>query len=235
MKVFLVIFLAVLCISNCKDTSANQNANKLNSALSLIGPYLQKVYDLKYSSAKQNSSIFGYEQNLGKLWQNEVTCTTCSTTVNSIGTILSYNIFEYATERVIIFFCSFSIRYEVCDGTVREMADSVWQGLTNYLLRADFMCARAFGFCSKPHFKYLDNQEYIARILSDKPDFIKNNDYVDKQYEAIRNDTKPRKTLKFMHVTDIHVDLEYAEGYDADCGEPICCRKQNGLPKDPKN
>ena len=235
MKVLFVVLVAILCMARSKSIADTFIDNNLKSVLSNIGPVLQKVYDLKYSSAKAGTSILGLEQNLGILWQNDLTCATCSATINSIGSLLSLSVFEYATERIIVYFCSYSIRYEVCDGTIREMGDSVWSGLTGHILRSDFVCARAFGFCSKPKFKYLDNDAYIARVLKDKPDFIKNNDYVDKQYEMIRNDTKPRKTIKVMHATDIHVDLEYTEGYDADCGEPICCRKENGFPKDPKN
>ncbi|KAL3206823.1 hypothetical protein MRX96_010605 [Rhipicephalus microplus] len=34
--------------------------------------------------------------------------------------------------------------------------------------------------------------------------------------------------LRFLHVTDTHVDMRYAEGSRADCPEPLCCRQDNG-------
>ena len=36
---------------------------------------------------------------------------------------------------------------------------------------------------------------------------------------------------KVLHLTDIHLDLEYKEGARARCGEPMCCRANNGIPK----
>ncbi|XP_049514206.1 sphingomyelin phosphodiesterase [Dermacentor silvarum] len=34
--------------------------------------------------------------------------------------------------------------------------------------------------------------------------------------------------LRFLHITDTHVDLRYSEGSRADCPEPLCCREENG-------
>ena len=31
-------------------------------------------------------------------------------------------------------------------------------------------------------------------------------------------------TLRVLHLTDIHLDLQYAKGAKVDCGEPLCCR-----------
>lgn len=115
------------------------------------------------------------------------------------------------------------------------MTPSVWTTMTHDLLRSEYSCSRMLGFCSSPNYKYLPSSDYISRVLSDKPEFLSSNDYVDKQYEAIRNDPKKRKTIKVLHMTDIHVDLEYAEGYNAKCNEPICCRVNNGIPSDPSH
>lgn len=39
--------------------------------------------------------------------------------------------------------------------------------------------------------------------------------------------------LKIIHVTDIHFDENYVEGNNANCIDPICCRRNNGLPTNP--
>lgn len=39
--------------------------------------------------------------------------------------------------------------------------------------------------------------------------------------------------LKVLHLTDVHVDPQYAPGGNADCDEPVCCRKSQGEPKEP--
>ncbi|XP_064596702.1 sphingomyelin phosphodiesterase-like [Liolophura sinensis] len=37
--------------------------------------------------------------------------------------------------------------------------------------------------------------------------------------------------IRILQITDIHLDLEYGEGLNTNCGEPICCRTGNGPPK----
>ena len=34
--------------------------------------------------------------------------------------------------------------------------------------------------------------------------------------------------LKVLHLSDTHIDPFYAEGADAVCGEPLCCRQTSG-------
>lgn len=36
-------------------------------------------------------------------------------------------------------------------------------------------------------------------------------------------------------MSDLHVDFDYQEGMSNDCGKPLCCRSDSGLPEDPKN
>ena len=49
---------------------------------------------------------------------------------------------------------------------------------------------------------------------------------------AITNE--PRKTFKALHLADVHMDLLYYEGSNWNCDEVICCRKDNGIPKNPE-
>ena len=32
-------------------------------------------------------------------------------------------------------------------------------------------------------------------------------------------------------ISDLHVDFDYTEGMSNDCGMPLCCRSDSGLPK----
>ena len=59
----------------------------------------------------------------------------------------------------------------------------------------------------------------IARIVKDKQE---------KEWEA----PSGRKTLKVMHVSDIHIDLYYATGSPSNCNTPVCCRT-NATPHEP--
>ena len=36
--------------------------------------------------------------------------------------------------------------------------------------------------------------------------------------------------IKILHLSDIHIDLEYTEGLNANCEDPLCCRPPNSPP-----
>ena len=40
--------------------------------------------------------------------------------------------------------------------------------------------------------------------------------------------TLPGKRLKVLQLSDTHWDPFYAEGSNAECGEPMCCRETSG-------
>lgn len=41
--------------------------------------------------------------------------------------------------------------------------------------------------------------------------------------------------LRVLHLSDVHLDPYYQEGYRADCGEPLCCRVSSGLPSNSRD
>ncbi|CAJ0567409.1 unnamed protein product, partial [Mesorhabditis spiculigera] len=45
-----------------------------------------------------------------------------------------------------------------------------------------------------------------------------------KPYQPLPAPTAGKPKLNVLHLTDIHVDMYYEEGSEADCGEPLCCR-----------
>lgn len=91
------------------------------------------------------------------------------------------------------------------------------------------------GVCSSPVYKTLRVEDFVERVLSDKPDIIKNNDFHDKLYDQIKADKSQRKTVKVLHLSDPHPDFEYFEGANANCGKPVCCRIDDGLPSRPED
>jgi len=125
------------------------------------------------------------------------------------------------------------MNYTVCKGFLKPTGDIVLPQITEHLMKPDFLCSRILGFCSNPSWSVIDSSADINRILSDKPEFLKGNDYVNKQYEKL--DKKSKDAINALHITDIHVDLNYTEGMNANCGDPICCRQANGYPKNQKD
>jgi len=47
------------------------------------------------------------------------------------------------------------------------------------------MCQVKIPLCQKTDFKELYLEDYVERVLSDKPHFLKNDDFVDNLYEEI--------------------------------------------------
>ena len=37
-------------------------------------------------------------------------------------------------------------------------------------------------------------------------------------------------TMNVLHISDLHWDRMYMEGTNAECGEPLCCRSNDGPP-----
>lgn len=69
-------------------------------------------------------------------------------------------------------------------------------------------------------------------ILSTKPDYLKNDDFVDNLYEEIKQagGIESRKTITAVHISDLHMDMLYKEGTNADCEGYLCCREEVGYP-----
>lgn len=65
--------------------------------------------------------------------------------------------------------------------------------------------------------------DYVKEILADKPEFLKNDDFIDNLYKYIEeNETNP-PTYKIMQISDWHVDFRYKEGANRNCKDEICC------------
>lgn len=92
------------------------------------------------------------------------------------------------------------------------------------------MCNEILGLCKNPHIEELPVEKVAANILSTKPDFLKNDDFINNLYAQIASDTNPREVIKTVHISDIHMDKKYLEGALVKCGSYLCCRAEMGMP-----
>jgi hypothetical protein len=99
-------------------------------------------------------------------------------------------------------------------------------------LQSDYMCTNVLGQCASTdsHYQTLDPEDYVTKMLADKPAFLANDDFIDNLYKEIANDPKQRPTMKFVHFTDIHMDLLYRVGASKVCDDVNCCRASDGFP-----
>lgn len=108
--------------------------------------------------------------------------------------------------------------FKVEDGELD--ADIVADSLSQLILTPDYFCGKIVKLCDDgPQYDDITDDEAIAAILKDKPKELESNDFIDKLHYFIRTTPTfaPRKTLKFAHIADAHLDLWYDEGAIADC------------------
>lgn len=76
----------------------------------------------------------------------------------------------------------------------------------------------------------IDLEQTVNNILATKPEEIRNDDYVQNMYEEMAKSGGDRKTLRALHLSDVHIDFQYKEGALSNCKEYLCCRADAGFP-----
>ncbi|CDW86227.1 ser thr protein phosphatase family protein [Stylonychia lemnae] len=131
--------------------------------------------------------------------------------------------------------CGHFTNYDVysCRGIIEYFSKSVVDQLFKYPLSPAYICMSEFlPFCKFKELAPLSGTKYQYKMLQDKPEIIKNDDYLNNLYDKV-NGNKKRPTIKFVQLTDLHIDLDYVAGSNAKCGSMLCCRAMFGFPKDP--
>lgn len=100
--------------------------------------------------------------------------------------------------------------HNVCKGAVSEMVDSIFNSLWRHFTDPHSVCHK-MKICPK-EYVFRDLKTDIANILKGKP--------TGKEWEPATN----RKSLKVLHISDLHPDLYYTAGAPSKCSEPVCCR-----------
>jgi len=121
----------------------------------------------------------------------------------------------------------------VCHGAVTEMGDIILPVLAESVFSPDYFCGELLGYCSDSYYVFYA-EDWVNQLLKTKPAYLADNNYVNNLYDEIAKNPSGRKTLKAVHISDPHVDYQYAVGSDSQCGGFLCCRASNGFPSDPK-
>lgn len=98
---------------------------------------------------------------------------------------------------------------EVCEGAVNLYAESLIDGLITRYVSPAYICTE-LKIC-QPHYRLANHTEFAENLL--------------KEERIYHKDSEIESSLKrISHVSDIHLDLNYTEGVNGDCNEPLCCR-----------
>jgi len=97
----------------------------------------------------------------------------------------------------------------------------------------NYFCEVELGVCKPNKYEVLSTEDYTTRVLSDKPDFIKDNNYINSLYDDMQKDKeagRDRETMLMYQFSDLHWNLNYEEGTNTDCGAIVCCTAQGPSP-----
>ena len=151
---------------------------------------------------------------------DEFRCKTCRTVLEAAN--------EQVTSDAVIASLKVLLKsFKLEDGELNAL--TVAESLQQLILTPDYFCGKIVKMCDDgPQYVEITDEEAIREILNRKG--MKKNtplDVIDKLYYDIENipTFAPRKTLRFAHIADAHLDLWYEEGAIADCQSQYCCRK----------
>ena len=100
-----------------------------------------------------------------------------------MNSVLTSQAVQGGLEDFAVFICQFGMHKDVCQGAVHTMISTIMNELPEFLTAPKYFCGRVVGACANPY-KVLDPQDFIDRVLSEKPDKIKDNNFIDNLYQC---------------------------------------------------
>lgn len=93
--------------------------------------------------------------------------------------------------------CELLLSEETCWGYIETSAAPIIQTTTGFLLSPSYFCEDVFSTCNKKSYEKLDANDFIRNILSDKPQYLQGDDYINDLYNMVRTKNNS-KTLKMV-------------------------------------
>lgn len=114
--------------------------------------------------------------------------------------------------------CKYVVDESICKGVTEEFGVVLIESLLNKVFNPINFC-NLHDYCTDYTEQRLSIKDFAKRVLKDKP------------VPHIKEPTN-WSNYSILHLTDTHIDLQYQQGYNTDCSQPFCCRKENGPPLD---
>ena len=163
-----------------------------------------------------------------EMFQSPIACSMCSASLQPLDFVLENKVVQFGLEYIAAEICKYldieGGEWSVCKGGVDAMTPFLLDALAEGILSPSRVCDEYLHLCKNPHITELSADAFVKRQLDAKPDFIKNNDFIDKLYAKIKADPNPRRIVRSIQLSDPHIDFGYTEGSAAECNYPICCR-----------
>ncbi|CAD5234594.1 unnamed protein product [Bursaphelenchus xylophilus] len=144
----------------------------------------------------------------------DLACKSCKFVVSELEKIFEKDLVKECIQPLISFLCErFHIQtHNICKGITSTFKEEFLYVIKELISKPQHVCGLLLKDCDHEDNPLYSN--WTIPIPGNKPQ---------------KNDRKPPKdtigpTLRVLHITDLHIDLEYAVGTEVDCGEPMCCR-----------
>ena len=130
-------------------------------------------------------------------------CSFCRINIDLWNKSAKNELFQVVLERMMDDFCyvgRFSLYLSSCKRFSQHFVPGLLENLSEIILTPDYICS-TMGMCERhPAYEPMNADDYIRAILSDKPDYLKNDDFIDKLYEQIEDDgdKNQRKTISLI-------------------------------------
>ncbi|CAJ0583335.1 unnamed protein product, partial [Mesorhabditis spiculigera] len=160
--------------------------------------------------------LAGYALPIAPVDEKSPVCLACENVIRILQKDLGDKILEECIADVIIAVCTiFKIEdHFICKNMVGAFVDETMWIAQQILVTPTQICGLLLGNDCDPVFNPF-NQTWTLDMPPGKPPVV--------QPQA----PKPgMPTLKVLHLSDIHLDMYYTPGLEADCPEPQCCRPQ---------
>lgn len=103
--------------------------------------------------------------------------------------------------------------FDICNQLIDVFKQVVIDALMDRIFDFEYVC-RILNQCPGPNYIEENFEFYVEGIMRDKP--------------SERETEDGGETYKFVHISDIHIDLLYKAGSNENCGTPQCCREGKG-------
>lgn len=173
-----------------------------------------------------------HHEHPDNLYNLDWSCASCTLAVDSLDAVVRNQKFEAGFESLADLYCRFieSSEKSVCPAMISQFGPSVFDVSVSYLLDKDRICNETFGLCSNPHIQEVPVEDVVKKILATKPSELADDDFINKLYAEIASDPAEREIIRAVHISDVHLDPDYAVGSIVKCGDTLCCRDSFGPP-----
>lgn len=200
-------------VQNIINLNRVQNKSKQESFLE----YNNKFNQLELLIEEMNKEKISFEVNKKKEIEaqsnlnDSILCKPCHLVVKKIDKFIQSPKIEEFLKNTVISICHIILDETVCHDAIYRYFDVIYDNFLSHYLEPEFICTKA-KVCDN-HYEALEADEFARNLLKNKP-----------AKKDISSKSKDGKTLKVLHLSDMHVDKYYETGVEADCGKPYCCR-----------